>query len=156
MATMNPIKPKLPVKTGRRDHVLYTIHKMPNKVYAVKTSKLVSIVGFRNMEHAYIIANMFEEYKRITKDWPNFMDENHLILPKPDIFTQPNELSVVPWDSDELKYYCVSNILDLVTFERVVETKDGFKITGESMSFEAPCEFYRERFDEMYKLIAVE
>lgn len=159
MATITPLRPTRPLKTGRRDNVLYTIHKVPNRIYAVpsrETNLFTCVVSFKNMEHAYIIANLIEEHKKRTKNWPDFMSDDPIMLPKPDKFTNLSELSVIKWDVDDLKYYCVSNVLDLITLSRVTETDQGYNVKGESLHFEAPQEFYQERFTELYSLTVQE
>lgn len=151
-----PVKPSRPLKTGRGQKVAYTIHQTPNKVYAIRPKDQtlsVSIVSFVHSENARLVAGMFEEYRRRTKSWPDFMEDHDecLILPS-NSNRLLQELTVIKWDLNDLKFYCCNNMLDLITLSSMKSTDRGFSIRGESYKFDAPLEFYQERFNELYHL----
>lgn len=151
-----PVRPSRPLKTGRGQKVAYTIHHTPNRVYAIRPKDRtlsVSIVSFMNSENAQLVASMFEEYRRRTMTWPDFMGDHDdsLILPSNSSYLL-QELTVIKWDLDDLKFYCCNNMLDLITLSSMKQTNEGFRIRGESYKFDAPLEFYQERFTELYQL----
>lgn len=156
MSIVTPVRPVKPLKTGRRDNVAFTIHYLPNRVYAVPPSDKrmkISVVSFRNNDHAHLLAGMLEEYHRRTMEWPDIMNDHSgdLILPKTDIYNlRLDNLSVIKWDLDDLKFYCLNNTMDLITLNSMTPSKKGFSVGGDTYIMDAPVEFYQERFDQLY------
>jgi hypothetical protein len=151
-----PMKPFRPLKTGRSSKVAYTINKTPNRVYAIQPkdkAMKISIVSFMRAEDAQLVASMFEEYRRRTSEWPDTLNDHDdsLILPTNGSHIL-EDLSVIKWDVDDLKFYCCNNMMDLITLSYMKSTNNGFSVRGESYLFDAPLEFYKERFSELYHL----
>jgi len=151
-----PVKPFRPLKTGRSSKVAYTINKTPNRVYAIQPkdkAMKISIVSFMRAEDAQLVASMFEEYRRRTSEWPDTLNDHDdsLILPSNGSHIL-EDLSVIKWDVDDLKFYCCNNMMDLITLSSMKSTDKGFSVRGESYLFDAPLEFYKERFSELYHL----
>jgi hypothetical protein len=151
-----PMKPFRPLKTGRSSKVAYTINKTPNRVYAIQPkdkAMKISIVSFMRAEDAQLVASMFEEYRRRTSEWPDTLNDHDdsLILPTNGSHIL-EDLSVIKWDVDDLKFYCCNNMMDLITLSSMKSTNKGFSVRGESYLFDAPLEFYKERFSELYHL----
>lgn len=155
-----PMKPTRPLKTARGSKVAYTINKTPNRIYAIRPkdqNMKISIVSFMRSEDAQLVASMFEEYHRRTLEWPDFMGDHDesLILPTNGSYLLQN-LSVIKWDVDDLKFYAINNMMDLITLSSMKPTPKGFSVRGESYLFDAPIEFYKERFSELYHLDSLE
>lgn len=152
-SVLTPVKPMIKTRYGARP--IYTINKFPNHIYGMKppNDKLrTCVVSFVNESHAYMFAAMFEEHKRRTSEWPMMMQETEasIILPTNDEQPELEELSVIKWDPENLKVMCASNILDLIKLTKIVHTKKGLTIGGETYHFNAPIEFYQNRFKELY------
>jgi hypothetical protein len=151
-----PMKPTRPLKTARGSKVAYTINKTPNRIYAIQPkdkAMKISIVSFMRPDDAQLVASMFEEYRRRTSEWPDMLNDHDesLILPTNGSYLL-QDLSIIKWDVDDLKFYCSNNMLDLITLSSMKSTNKGFSVRGESYLFDAPLEFYQERFSELYHL----
>ena len=160
MSTLSPVRPNKALGTDRRDKFVYTIDKHPNKIYGIKpkNEKLkICVVSFNNISHAYLMAGMMEEHKRRTDEWPPLLQEdgnNSFMLPKTDEFGHEMfELTVTKWDKDKLGLHCANNMLDLLILTRITPTKTGYNIGGDSYSFNASTDFYKNRFDQLFLLM---
>lgn len=160
MAAMTPVSTSNKMRSDRRDKFVYTIDKHPNKIYGIRPkneSLKICVVSFNNISHAYLMAGMMEEHKRRTSEWPPLLQEdgnNSFMLPDYNSTVHDMyELSVTKWDKDELSVHCTKNMLDLLILTRITPTKSGYNIGGDSYSFNAPIEFYKDRFDELFELM---
>lgn len=146
-----PTKPLIKTKYGNRP--LFTINKDPNRLYGMlppnKTLK-TCVMSFVTESHAYMIANMLEEHKRRTSEWPE--SGTTMVLPTNENKKELEELVVIKWDPDNLKTTCANNILDLITLTKVTKTRQGLTVSGETFHFDASFDFYKVRFDEIYQL----
>ena len=80
------------------------------------------------------------------KEWPD--TSGQLLLPLP----SEDELSFLflqKWDFEDLKLTCTKNFLNMVSVDAVDDTKKGFNLSGEILTFNAPFEFYVERLNEL-------
>ena len=62
-------------------------------------------------------------------------------------------IDINTWEMDALKVFCVEAYLDMVTISQLVQTSDGFRISGELVSLEVPYGLYTERLTHLYNLI---
>ena len=127
----------------------WTIHTHPNNAFSVKMNEdaPTAIVGFRNVEHALVIGKMIEVYYIKQKEWPNTTGK--LILPAP----HEGDLDFLflrRWDLADLQVECTKNFLSMVSVDDLETTSTGFNFDGKMLSFEAPTEFYIQRFEELY------
>jgi hypothetical protein len=94
---------------------------------------------------------MIETYYIEKKEWPDMSSVGNLILPEGRL----NKLAYIfvrQWEFDELKVECTRNILDMISVEEIVNKNTSYSLTGNMYSFEAPDEFYKARFDEIYEM----
>jgi hypothetical protein len=108
-----------------------------------------SLVGFRNVNHAVLIAKMIESYYITQKEWPD--TTGRLILPAP----RSGDLEFLflrRWDLADLQVTCTKNFLNLVSVEDLDETTEGFSFNGNLMIFSAEHEFYAQRLNEILEL----
>ena len=138
-----------------RPDKFFTLHTRPNTAFAMRLSDdtKISVVGFRTWGDAYFIGQKLElNYKR-TQEWPDIdATQGALVLPA---YSGEDALSLVgirEWDLEELKYYCTSNILDLISVEEIKSEDDTYSFAGNMYKFSAPVEFYMERFNEILAL----
>ena len=82
-----------------------------------------------------------------------YQSTNHsLYLPDESIDNQLVELSIVQWELDKLKIYCMSNMMDLITLNYMKKSLDGFSVGGDTYLINGPLDFYQQRFNELYHL----
>lgn len=143
-----PVRPR---PTDRSS--LYTIHKGDNFVYATRPANekvMISVVSFKREEHAKLIAGMLEEYKINSGDWPPLFSDDDIWLPSPT--DQLRELEIIQWDKKELDNFCIMNILDLITINSMNNSKNGYRIIGDTYKFDVSTEVYQDIFNNKYKL----
>jgi len=156
---LTPVKPptlKLP-KTGRTGRKYYTIHEPINKIFAVKLKGFeqmkTSVVSFNNRRDAEYMSSMIQTHHMYNGEWPvlNFEDlqtDNFLRISsykKPSI---DHIFYVSEWsEMDDLKMFCVSNFMDLIDLQKMDQKRDGFELKGNLLKFDAPSDFYADRFN---------
>jgi hypothetical protein len=154
-----PVKPptlKLP-KTGRTGKKYYTIHEPINKIFAIKLNGFetmkTSVVSFHTRKDAEYLSSMIQTHHMYSGEWPVFnfedlQDDNFLRISsykKPSI---DHIFYVSEWNEiDDLRTFCVSNFLDLIDLSDMEQKNDGFKLRGNLFKFDAPSEFYADRFN---------
>lgn len=155
MATISapPKRPTLKPPVKQRDRKYYTIHSNPNNAFSIRLRDDIrtAIVGFRNVDDAALLGAMIETYYIEKKEWPDMSSVGTLILPEGRL----NKLVYIfvrQWEFDELKLECTRNILDMISVDEVLKKKSSYSLAGNLYSFDAPDEFYRNRFDEIYEL----
>ena len=151
-----PKKPRRLAKTIPRPSQIYTIHTNPNHAFTLKLSEetRTSIVGFKEWDDALFIGKMIETYFVREKEWPDTKDASNLTLPvshlEDDIL---RHIYIQQWDFDDIKLTCTKNFLDLIGVEGIINKKTvGYTFEGSVYRFEAPFEFYKERFNEIFQL----
>lgn len=152
MASISPplTRPR-PKGFGRKPNNYYTLHSDGNNAFTLRLNddSRTSVVGFKSRTDAKFIAQMIETYYVNKKEWPETYGE--LILPNPaDRNVDLNYLYIHKWDFEDLKLVCTRNILDMISVEGIVDTKNGHSFTGNLYKFEAPSIFYQERFEEFF------
>lgn len=154
-----PVKPptRAVPKTGRTGKKYYTIHEPVNKIFAVKLNGFetmkTSVVSFNNRKDAEYLSSMIQTHHMYNNEWPvlNFedlQDDNFLRI---SVYKKPiidHIFYISEWDElDDLKMFCVSNFLDLIDLYKMDQKPDGFQLRGNLFKFDAPSEFYAERFN---------
>ena len=151
LATAPPSKPvtKIPVNQGNRKY--YTIHSNSNNAFTLKLNENIrtAIVGFRDVEDAAMIGCMIETHYVEKKEWPVTTDVGVLVLPEGRL-NQLVHIFIREWEFDELKVECTRNILDMISVNEVLKKKERYSFDGNLFRFEAPDDFYKMRFDEIY------
>ena len=153
-----PVKPRGKVKTNQKPKIHYTIHSKPNDAFTMRPSEKsqTAIIGFHKYDDAMFIGKMIETYFIHQKELPDTKEAGKLILPmseqKYDVL---HYVYIQEWKFDELKLMCTRNILDIVSVQDIVNTKDGCSFAGVVYKFEAPVDFYQERFDELFKAVTM-
>jgi hypothetical protein len=143
----NIIRPK---GFGRKPNNYYTLHSRANDIFSIKIKECekTTVVGFTNRSDAIFIGKMIETHFMETNEWPNTRNEGTLILPTSKI----NDMQFVimhEWDFEDLKVTCTANIMDLVSVDGIIDNDRNFRFSGNLYKFEAPTEFYMERFNEL-------
>jgi len=137
-------------RTDMKKRSYYTIQTKPNDVFTLRISDKMktAVVGFKEIDDAIFIGKMLESYFIQQKEWPETKLQGTLILPasQSDIL---HHLYVQKWNFEELKLTCTKNILDMISVDSIINTKNGYSFSGEAYKFEAPIEFYQERFNEL-------
>lgn len=147
MLRLPPVSPK---GFGKKPNNYWTLHSSENNAFTLRMNEEMqtSIVGFRNRSDALFIGKMIDTHYTRHREWPE--TQGGLILPQ---FPEnlPDNLShvvMIEWDFEDLKLTCTRNILNMVSVEGLIKTDNGYKFEGNLYSFEAPTEFYQERFEE--------
>lgn len=145
-----PVRPVRNFKTRPRGKYHWTINTHPNHVFTVRMTEeaTTSVVGFKNIDHAELVAKMIESYYMVAHEWPD--TSGQLMLPAP----HDGDLSFLylrQWDLAELQMTCTKNFLSMVTVEDLDATKGGFNFDGKLMVFSAEPEFYIESLKEVFE-----
>lgn len=148
-----PVKPRNQAKTRRAGKFYWTIHTHPNHAYTlrVKDDAKTALVGFKRAEDALLIGRMIEKHYMIKKEWPD-TEGGQIILPSVSGDDPLNFLFCIRWDFYDLKLECTKNFLNMVTIDTIGNTRNGLSFNGNVLSFEAPLDFYKMRFDELYQV----
>ena len=128
----------------------WTLHSAGNNAFTLQLKEefRMSVVGFKSKTDATLIAKMIETYYVSHQmEWPELKGEFE--LPRPlNLLDSLSYIHIVNWDFEDLKMTCVRNVLDLVSVDGLVTTKDGYSFEGNLYKFEGDLEFYKSRFEE--------
>ena len=98
---------------------------------------------------------MIESYFLRQNELPDTNEVGTLILPmseqKVDVL---NYLFIQEWKFEDLKVMCTRNVLDMVSVQDILSSRGGYSFTGVVYKFEAPPDFYQERFEELFKALS--
>jgi len=141
--------------TATRPNIFFTLHTHENNAFALrlKDDMKMSVVGFRSRDSAESLAQKLELNYRRKKEWPGSdLSEGHLYLPAnvPDV--PLSMIDINEWEFEDLKYICTSNMLDLISVEEIISNGDEWSFAGNTYSFSAPFDFYKERFNQILTL----
>jgi len=113
-----------------------------------------TIVSFKDGSNATKMARLLEMHKAINKDWPTTVfDDNfslHLYARENQQLEIGEELSVMEWRFNDLRDYCVDNIVDLMYIKTVIENPAGLSFKSDLIRLEMNHDFYVNRFTVMY------
>lgn len=146
-----PARPRIQLPTAQTRRVYYTIHSNTNNAFTLKLNEDVrtAIVGFVKIEDAVTVGNMIETYYIEKKEWPDLYVTGDLSLPEGRLDNLAH-IFVREWEFDNLKIDCTKNFLDFISVEKLSPKKSKYSLQGNMYTFDAPVEFYRERFDELF------
>jgi len=152
-----PVKPRRASKTNQKSRKYYTLHTGRNDAFTLRVDEQsrTSIVGFTEWDNAMFVGQMLETYFIDQKEWPPTYEMGALILPSPQRPTDVlHHLYIQQWEFDELQLTCTKNFLDMISIDDILKKKSpsGYVFSGKTYAFEAPIEFYRERFGEIHEL----
>lgn len=141
-----------PRPTLDRPDKYYTIHTKPNDIFSLKMPymKKTTVVSFKQWNDALHLSKMIETHYIHKKEWPDTRSET-LTLPNSHLGEKELEhVYIQMWDFDELKVECTKNILDMLLIEDIYSKNDNtFSLAGNIITFDAPDDFYRVRFEEL-------
>jgi len=133
----------------------YTIHSRPNNAFTMKLSEdtRTSVVGFKSYDTAYFVGQMVETNYNANNEWPNTdVTSGKIYLPRAPPDLELSLLIIHGWDFEELKLYCTSNLLDMISVDEITSGDGSFSFSGDRYSFSAPTEFYADRFNQILAL----
>ena len=152
-----PVKPRGRAKTNQKPKIHYTIHSKPNDAFTMRPHEKsnTAIIGFHKYDDAMFIGKMIESYFLRQNELPDTSEVGTLILPmseqKVDVL---NYLFIQEWKFEDLKVMCTRNVLDMVSVQDILNSRGGYSFTGVVYKFEAPPDFYQERFEELFKALS--
>jgi hypothetical protein len=152
-----PVKPRSSSKTNQKSRTYYTLHTGRNDAFTLRVDEQsrTSVVGFTEWDNAMFVGQMLETYFIAQMEWPPTYEVGALILPSPQ---KPSDvlrhLYIQQWEFDELQMTCTKNFLDMISIDDILkkQSQNGYVFSGKTYMFDAPIEFYRERFDEIWEL----
>ena len=153
LTALPPVRPVTSSRTNQKNRKYYTIHSNENNAFALRVNDDIraAMVGFRDVDDAGLIGCMIETHFIEKKEWPDMANFGTLVLPE-GRFNKLVHVFIRQWEFDALKLECTRNILDLISVDKIVKKKASYSVAGNLYSLEAPCEFYKNRFDEIYEL----
>jgi len=133
------------------DRKYYTIHSANNNAFTLKINETTktAIVGFQSSKDALLIGSMIDTHYIEKKEWPDVREAGTLILPEAR-FEDLSYVFIKEWEFEELKYECTRNILEMISVEEILKKNTSYSFRGNLYTFNAPPEFYMERFDELF------
>jgi len=112
-----------------------------------------SIVGFKTFDSAYFVGQMLETNYNSEREWPNTdATSGKIYMPRAHSDLNLSLLVIHEWDFEDLKLYCTSNLLDMISVDEITSGDGNFSFSGDRYSFEAPTEFYQDRFNQILAL----
>jgi hypothetical protein len=149
-----PIRPHGSARTNQKPLRYYTIHSHANDAFTLKIDDTTrtSVVSFRKWDDALLIGKMIETHYIQQKEWPDTRQVGSLVLPNSRVGDVLKHVYMQEWDYDELKVMCTENTLDMITVDAILKKKSSYSFAGSQLRFEAPTEFYRMRFDQLFTL----
>ena len=153
LTALPPVRPVTRTPTNQKGRKYYTIHSNENNAFTLRVNDDIrtAMVGFRNVDDAVLIGSMIETHFIENKEWPEMANVGALVLPQ-NRLSELVYIFVRQWDFDELKLECTRNILDLISVDEIVNNNVKYSITGDLYSLDAPYDFYKNRFDEIYEI----
>jgi hypothetical protein len=147
--------PILTVGAGSRK--VYTLHSSPNNVFAwnldnelLKTATVV----FKRRSDAAFMAEMIEKHVIRQKEWPNVSIVDNVFSlygsGTPTTTYENDLIEIKSWDLDDLRIFCVTAYLDMISLSSIDRDDGVFKLNGELLSLTVPIEFYIDRLNLMY------
>lgn len=147
--------PILTVGAGSRK--VYTLHSSPNNVFAwnldnelMKTATVV----FKRRSDAAFMAEMIEKHVIRQKEWPNVSIVDNVFSlygsGTPTTEYENDLIEIRSWDLDDLRIFCVTAYLDMISLSSIDRDDGVFKLNGELLSLTVPIEFYIDRLNLMY------
>jgi hypothetical protein len=114
-------------------------------------------VVFKRQQDAVFMAKMIEEHVVREKEWPNVSVVNNVFSlygngSSNNNSVDPEIIEVRSWDTEQLRIFCVTAYLDIVSLNSVEKIRDGFKLNGELVTLSVPIEFYIDRLAVLYEL----
>ena len=141
-----PVRPKLAFQTNQKSHKYWTLHMGANNVWVTRpTESKSAVVAFRRIDDAVLFGSMIETYFNHSQEWPG---TDLLILPSPRVKELGN-IFLQKWEFDDLKLNCTSNMLDMIGVEKIIKARESYTFNGNHYIFDAPIEFYQNRFDAL-------
>jgi hypothetical protein len=113
-------------------------------------------VVFKRQQDAVFMAKMIEEHVVRENEWPNVSVVNNVFSlygnGSSKNSVDPEIIEVRSWDTEQLRIFCVTAYLDIVSLNSVEKIGDGFRLNGELMTLSVPIEFYVDRLAVLYEL----
>jgi hypothetical protein len=135
---------------------IYTVHDLQHNPLTLllksKTDSDISkttLIGFANKQNGILVSNLLEKHKNVTKEYPKFLEDERLYIKKNDIISNDlSNLYIREWELDDLKIYCLQNILDLLRIEELIEKDFSINFKGTIFKFEAGAHIYIDIFNK--------
>jgi hypothetical protein len=147
-----PLRPRVQMPTAQTRRKYYTIHSNTNNAFTLRLNEdmRTAVVGFAEVEDAACVGNMIETYFIEKKEWPDVHSAGELSLPEGRL-SNLSYVFIKKWEFDDLKMYCTGNFLDFISVEKLVPKNTTYSLSGALYKFDAPMDFYRTRFDELFE-----
>lgn len=140
---------------------IYTIEDNKSKLFTLQIIKpdnksltKTTVVSFDKKTDAHNFACILETHKMWTKEYPDtIFNEDSILSLYGDIHTKTvlDTLIIGNWGIDELRMYCLNNLMDILyvkKFEKTTNSK--YNIKGELIRIESNIEFYVNLLNTMY------
>ena len=117
-----------------------------NNVWVTRPKESKSaVVAFRRIDDAVLFGSMIETYFTYSQEWPS---TDLLILPAPRI-KELGDIFLQKWEFDDLKLNCTRNMLDMISVDKISKARESYTFNGDQYIFDAPLDFYQNRFNEL-------
>jgi len=163
-----PPRRSISINKKSRSNKIYTIHnythnpfilRHENKSINDESSINSTIISFKKEVDAIHFAQMIENHKALTNQWPSTTLDNinslfimsNIDLTSTTSLYNPNELYFKTWELIDLQVYCASNILQLFIIHSItLKDENIYNIRGEHLTLSIPIEKYTEIFENMF------
>jgi hypothetical protein len=111
-------------------------------------------VVFKRRSDAAFMAEMIEKHVIRQKEWPNVSIVDNVFSlygsGTPTTAYENDLIEIKSWDLDDLRIFCVTAYLDMISLSSIDRNDGVFKLNGELLSLTVPIEFYVDRLNLMY------
>jgi hypothetical protein len=111
-------------------------------------------VVFKRRSDAAFMAEMIEKHVLRQKEWPNVSIVDNVFSlygsGTPTTEYENDLIEIRSWDLDDLRIFCVTAYLDMISLSSIDRDDGVFKLNGELLSLTVPIEFYIDRLNLMY------
>jgi hypothetical protein len=111
-------------------------------------------VVFKRRSDAAFMAEMIEKHVIRQKEWPNVSIVDNVFSlygsGTPTTEYENDLIEIRSWDLDDLRIFCVTAYLDMISLSSIDRNDGVFKLNGELLSLTVPIEFYIDRLNLMY------
>lgn len=149
--------PKVAIGGGNRK--VYTLHSSPNNVFAwnlQNDSMKTATVVFKRRADAAFMAEMIERHVLREKEWPDVSIADNVFSlygsGSSSIAFQEDLIEIKSWDLEDLRVFCVTSYLDMISLSSIDKDDGVFRLNGELLSLNVPFEFYVQRLGYLYEI----
>jgi hypothetical protein len=113
-------------------------------------------VVFKRRADAAFMAEMIERHVLREKEWPDVSIADNVFSlygsGSSSIAFQEDLIEIKSWDLEDLRVFCVTAYLDMISLSSIDKDDGVFRLNGELLSLNVPIEFYVQRLGYLFEI----